>query len=320
MDAIKQRRTGHPCEIARLLAPAPPLPHVLSAPPLASRRSRLLLGLALSGGIGWLAYRRRSLTPGGVLGAVATGTSITTLGGWPWGLALIYFFVSSTLLSHFREQEKARVAADKFSKGSQRDLAQVAANGGLATLYAIAAGSTRSVNLRATCEAGFAGALATATADTWATEVGTLSSSAPRLVTTGQVVEPGTSGGVTSAGSAAAALGAFTQGLFHWLVRGARPALAHLPFTTLVSGLVGNLCDSYMGATIQAMYFCPTCQRETERPIHSCGTPTRHLRGLTWCNNDAVNFLATLTGSLTAIVLNIFFLLPLKRKRTRRLV
>ncbi|HEX7736371.1 MAG TPA: DUF92 domain-containing protein, partial [Ktedonobacteraceae bacterium] len=302
MDTTKHR-TGHSREVARLLEPAPPLARVLPTHLVASHGARLLLGFALSGGIGWLAYKRRSLTKGGALGAVATGASIAGLGGWPWGLSLIYFFTSSTLLSHFREKEKARLAADKFSKGSQRDLAQVAANGGLASLYAIAAGSTRSETLRAACEAGFTGALATATADTWATELGTLSSNAPRLVTTGQPVEPGTSGGVTPLGSSAAALGAFSQGLFHWLARGARLNQGFLPLITLISGLTGNLCDSYMGATIQVMYFCPTCKCETERPVHSCGTLTHHLRGFLWCNNDAVNFLATLTGSLTAIVL-----------------
>ncbi len=74
---------------------------------LSSRRGRLLLGFVLSSGIGLLAYRRRSLTKNGTAGAIATGTTIFGLGGWSWGLSLIYFFVSSTLLSHFREKEKA---------------------------------------------------------------------------------------------------------------------------------------------------------------------------------------------------------------------
>ena len=276
---------------------------------LSTHKGRLLLGLGLSGGIGLLAYRRRSLTASGALGAVATGTSIFGLGGWSWGLTLIYFFTSSTLLSHFREKEKAHTAADKFSKGTQRDLAQVAANGGLASLYAVAAGSTDAEPLQQTLQAGFTGALATATADTWATELGVLSSRKPRLVTTGQPVAPGTSGGITPLGSVASALGALTPGLVLWATQGLRKSLATLPMIALLSGLAGSLCDSLLGATIQAMYFCPTCQCETERRVHSCGTRTRPLRGLSWCNNDAVNFFATLCGSLTAIVLNSILLL-----------
>jgi uncharacterized protein (TIGR00297 family) len=269
-----------------------------------STRGRLALGLVLSSGIGLLAYRRRSLTTGGAAGAIATGTTIFGLGGWPWGLSLIYFFVSSTLLSHFREKEKAHTVADKFSKGSQRDLAQVAANGGLASLLAALAGSTHSKPLQQTLQAGFTGALATATADTWATELGVLSPHKPRLITTGQPVNPGTSGGITLLGSTASALGALTLGLIFWTLQGCRKSLLALPIISLLSGMAGSLCDSLLGATVQAMYFCPTCQSETESRIHACGTRTHPLRGLSWCNNDAVNFFATLTGSFTAIVLH----------------
>lgn len=304
MSASRRTQPDMQSVAARLSTSPISLPSADPRPGLFSRRGRLLLGLALSSGIGLLAYRRRSLTKSGAAGAVATGTAIFGLGGWSWGLALIYFFVSSTLLSHFREKEKEHTAADKFSKGSQRDLAQVAANGGLASLYAALAGSTRSEPLQQTLQAGFAGALATATADTWATEIGVLSTHQPRLLTSGQPVAPGTSGGITPLGSAASALGAFTLGLVLWATRGFRKSLASLPVISLFSGMAGSLCDSLLGATVQAMYFCPTCQRETERRIHSCGTRTHSLRGIPWCNNDVVNFFATCAGSLTAIVLH----------------
>ena len=268
------------------------------------RPGRLLLGLVFSSGIGLLAYKRRSLTRGGALGAMATGTTIFGLGGWSWGLSLIYFFLSSTLLSHFREKEKASTAADKFSKDAQRDLAQVAANGGVASLYAAASGSLRSEPAQRILAAGFAGALATATADTWATELGVLSLQKPRLITSGPPVAPGTSGGITPLGLSASALGAFTLGLVFWLTSGLRRSRATLPWISLVSGLAGSLCDSLLGATVQAMYFCPTCRCETERAIHSCGTATQPLRGISWCNNDVVNAFATLAGSLAAIVLS----------------
>src|SRR5256885_2440466 len=91
---------------------------------------RLLLGLLFSSVRGVVAYRRKSLDKSGVLGAIVCGTSIVGMGGWSWGLSLIYFFVSSSLLSSFRAREKAIVASDKFSKGSRRDLLQAVANGG----------------------------------------------------------------------------------------------------------------------------------------------------------------------------------------------
>ncbi len=273
------------------------------------KQLRLLSGLLFSSAIGLLAYRRRSLSRGGMVGAIVTGTTTFGLGGLPWGLALIYFFVSSSLLSHFRERDKARTAADKFSKGSQRDLGQVAANGGLAALLALCSSLNKSERLQQLYQAAYAGTLATATADTWATELGILSTQSPRLITTGQPTTPGTSGGVTPLGLGAASLGAFTLGGIFWLLlnfkwqKTSRKPHSMLPFITLIAGLGGSLADSLMGATVQAMYYCPLCEKETERRVHSCGTPTQPLRGLAWCDNDVVNFVSTGVGGLIAMLL-----------------
>lgn len=266
---------------------------------------RVLGGLFLSGGIGWLGYRRRSLTKSGVAGAIVTGTTTFGLGGLAWGLSLIFFFVSSSLFSHFRAREKAETAADKFSKGSQRDLGQAAANGGVATVVALAYGLSPSARTREALQASYVGALATANADTWATELGVLSTREPRLITSGQRVAPGTSGGVTPLGSAAAAGGALSLGMVFKLVRGR--GTAALPLIALLSGLAGSFFDSLLGATVQAIYYCPTCQKETERRMHNCGTATQPLRGLRWLDNDVVNGLATLMGSLVALVLHGLF-------------
>ncbi|MBE3559210.1 MAG: DUF92 domain-containing protein [Ktedonobacteraceae bacterium] len=269
----------------------------------------LLLGLLFSSGIGWLAYRRKALTRSGVLGAILSGTMTFGLGGWSWGLALIFFFTSSSLLSHWRKREKEHTASDKFSKGTQRDFAQATANGGVATLLALGHTFAGSPALRSLLETGYIGALATANADTWATELGVLSPCPPRLITTGAPVEPGTSGGVTPLGTAAGAAGALALGAFFRLLNPTRRAI---PWLALIAGLIGSLVDSLLGATIQAMYYCPLCARETERRIHSCGTRTRSLRGLAWLNNDVVNFLATLVGSVTAMLLSLLY----ARRRT----
>ncbi len=131
---------------------------------------RLLLGLLFSTGVGLIAYRRQSLTRSGVVGAIIAGTTTVGFGGWAWGLSLIFFFASSSMLSHLRSREKERIAADKFSKGSQRDIAQAAANGGLAALIAVCYGFTSSQSLCEILRAAYTGTLATANADTWATE------------------------------------------------------------------------------------------------------------------------------------------------------
>ena len=166
--------------------------------------SRLIVGFALSLAIGGLAYWRRSLSASGVLGAVLVGTTIFGFGGWVRGLLLIAFFISSSLLSHYHDRRKAALA-EKFAKGNRRDLGQTLANGGMAALLALAIGLTGvSSGFYAVLALAFYGALATANADTWATELGVLARSQPRLLTTGRPVPVGTSGGVTAAGFAAA--------------------------------------------------------------------------------------------------------------------
>jgi uncharacterized protein (TIGR00297 family) len=267
---------------------------------------RLLLGLGLSALIGYLGYRRRSLSRSGVLGAILVGTTVFGLGGWAWGVLLVAFFVSSSALSHFKESAKEALA-EKFSKGGRRDLAQALANGGAGLLCAVA----NFVWPHPAWWAAFVGAMATVNADTWATEIGVLSKARPRLVTSGRVVEVGTSGGVTAAGTLAAFAGA---GLIGLVAAGLgivnrQPLLlsSYLLALSSLAGLLGSLFDSLLGATVQAIYLCGRCGRETERhPTHTpapgaraqvCGGPTRLRRGWRWLDNDGVNFASSVAGA-----------------------
>jgi uncharacterized protein (TIGR00297 family) len=155
---------------------------------------QLGLGLLLSTAIGGLAYWRRSLTLSGWAGAIVVGTLTFGFGGWAWGFALIAFFISSSLLSRFKESIKTQRAGEKFAKGGRRDFWQALANGGLGALVALIYGVSGTPDLLL---AFFAGVMGTVTADTWATELGVLSTRPPRLITSGKVVEPGTSGGIS---------------------------------------------------------------------------------------------------------------------------
>lgn len=266
---------------------------------------RLLAGLVFSSGIGIIAYRRKSLSRSGVVGAILAGTTTVGLGGWSWGLTLIYFFVSSSLLSHWRAREKEQATSDKFGKGSQRDLGQTLANGGIATLTSLGYSMSARSQTREVMQVGYIGAMATATADTWATELGVLSSHAPRMITTGKRTTPGISGGITPLGTGASALGAYSLGTFFWLLKGARKEQRSLPLIALVCGVLGCLFDSVLGATVQARYYCPHCQKETEQRTHNCGTHTQLIHGRSWLDNDSVNFLSTLFGGLVGIVIYI---------------
>jgi uncharacterized membrane protein len=97
--------------------------------------TQLALGFVLAVIIAVLAYRFRSLSRSGALAATLVGTIIFGLGGLPWAILLLTFFISSSGLSRAFKKRK-RGLNEKFSKGSQRDAGQVFGNGGLATLFA----------------------------------------------------------------------------------------------------------------------------------------------------------------------------------------
>jgi uncharacterized protein (TIGR00297 family) len=255
--------------------------------------------------IGGLAYRRRSLTRDGWLGAVITGTLTFGFGGWTWGLTLIVFFISSSALSHFRQARKQRLAGEKFEKGGRRDLLQTLANGGAAALLALLYGLGSQAP---TLLALFAGVMATVTADTWATELGVLSPHPPRLVTTWRIVEPGTSGGITVLGLAASAAGALMIGVAMLILAVAERGelVPWLLPAALLGGIGGSLADSLLGATAQAIYRMPG-GGETERRARHDGKLNPLLRGLRWMNNDLVNFLSSVVGGV--IALGVFWLL-----------
>lgn len=261
---------------------------------------RLVLGLILSLCIGGVGYWRKSLSPSGVAGAVLLGTAIFGFGGWAWGLLLILFFVSSSVLSHFRAGAKEPLA-EKFDKGGRRDLGQALANGGWGALLAVASWLWPSP----LWFAAFVGAMAAVNADTWATEIGFMASRLPRLITTWKRVPVGTSGGVSLLGTSASLAGAAFIGafaaLFAWLA--AMPAPWAYLLVGAFSGLAGSLVDSLLGATVQGIYYCPACEKETERRVHRCGAATQSLRGWPPLTNDWVNFLASVAGSGVAVLL-----------------
>ncbi len=260
----------------------------------------LIAGFILASGVSYLAFRARMLTASGAIAAALMGTLAFGLGGWPWALLLILFFVSSSVLTSWLKRRKQEYV-DDYAKGNQRDASQVAANGGVATAFLLVHLATGGASL---AWIGFAGALAAATADTWATELGVLSRSRPRRITDiTREVETGTSGAISIAGTLAALAGAA-------LVAGAagvlQPAFTRLDIAGIAAGgLVGAVVDSVLGATIQAIYYCPVDGRQTEKhPLHSCGARTTLLRGQRWMNNDCVNAICTLVGAAVACALS----------------
>jgi len=251
---------------------------------------QLVLGAALAAAVATLAYRARSLNASGAAAAFAVGTAVFGAGGWRSALVLFAFFIPSTLLSRIGRARKR--ALQDIAKQGARDAWQVLANGGVAAICTLVA-----LRWGTAFAAAFAGAFAAAAADTWGTEIGTLARGAPRSILTLRPLQPGLSGGVTALGTVATLAGAAVVAAVAALVRVA-------PFWPVaIGGVAGAFLDSVLGASAQALRWCPACARECETNPHRCGSPTALRRGVTWLENDAVNLAATLCGAAVAFAL-----------------
>lgn len=264
---------------------------------------KLILGLVLAIIIAYAAYRAHSLDRSGAFAATLVGTVVFGFGGLAWAIMLLTFFVTSSVLSRaFKNQKKN--ANEKYAKGSQRDAWQVFGNGGVAALLV----ALHTLFPNATWPwLGFAAALAAVNADTWATELGVLNPGLPRLITDWRKpVEKGTSGGISWVGTLASLAGAGLIGLLAALLSPMSASVATALIVTL-AGLLGALFDSLLGAKVQAIYYCPTCQKETEKhPTHGCGNATTQIRGWNWLDNDWVNFACGAFGVGVVFVYLIF--------------
>jgi len=184
------------------------------------------------------------LTRGGAVAALAVGGATVWGTGWRGLALLLAFFVSGSLLTR---------------GGGRRNARQVLANGGVAAVAALLGAWP-----------AFAGALAAAAGDTWATEIGAFSSSPPRLITNGAPVPRGANGGITLLGTAGGVLGAAIMGGLTWMLG---PSDLRLAGVVGVAGIAGMLIDSLLGATAQGPF--------EDR----------------WLDNDAVNLAMTLAGA-----------------------
>jgi uncharacterized protein (TIGR00297 family) len=236
---------------------------------MATWNSATQTALATSLGLALLVLLARAATP---LAALTGGviTTALTLGASQWYRsalpAQMALFVLTFTATRFGRTQKQRLGVAEDKRG--RNAAQVAANLGIAGLAAAVALGHR---LPGTFYAVVVvAALAEATADTLASELGEVLGGPPLLITTLRRVEPGTDGAISLAGTVAGTSGAVVVVLVAVSTLGLRLGDA------LAAGLgaVGGLfVDSLLGATAER-------------------------RG--WLNNDAVNFLSTLAASVIA--------------------
>ncbi|NQV50320.1 MAG: DUF92 domain-containing protein [Candidatus Marinimicrobia bacterium] len=246
--------------------------------------------------LGFGAFKLKALSVSGGFGAFLLGVFMFGMGGWHTTLPLIGFFVLSSLLSKIADrQSKPDVI---LSKGSQRDIVQVYANGGIPLIITIA-WYLSSFSIEWLYWA-FLASLASATSDTWETEIGSFSKKLPLNILTWKRVAKGYSGGVSFLGTLGGLVGAvsiiaisYFMGYLEW-----DPALIAV---IIFSGFLGSVVDSILGASIQAKFTCEVCGKSTERLSH-CHQETRHVSGYLWLDNDWINVAGSLSGGVIFVL------------------
>jgi uncharacterized membrane protein len=137
---------------------------------------------------------------------------------------------------------------------------------------------------------------ATALADTLASELGVVYAQRPpvSILNPTTTVPIGTNGGITVAGCAISVIGGAMVGGFTVVVDifsgntsfQSAPAIV---FFGAVTGLVGSLLDSLIGAIFQVTYVDPVTGKVVNR--HKDGA--RHLQGIDILTNEQVNLVST---------------------------
>ncbi|MED1863470.1 DUF92 domain-containing protein [Fictibacillus nanhaiensis] len=232
------------------------------------------------------------LTIAGSITAFILGVIIYHAFSWQGLTILGLFFITSTLLTKWKKDKKQDQDALHTEDKKGRSLLQVLANGGAALLAAIGH-LTLSDPVWLIV---FAATFATATADTWASEIGVLSKKRPFHIKEWKKVEPGLSGAISSLGTIAAALGASLIGFSFYLLYDSSITIG---FCIAFSGFLGNFADTLFGAWFEQKYVCSNCKRETESHVH-CGVKTIRIFGYPFFTNNLVNFSSTIIGGLIA--------------------
>ncbi|MAQ06007.1 MAG: hypothetical protein CMA51_04375 [Euryarchaeota archaeon] len=221
---------------------------------------------------------RDLLDNGGLVAATFTGLTVSLMGHWTWLIALLTFLVIGSSATKWKLDEKKLLSLEEANEGL-RGWKNVLANGGAVSIVAI-------YNFFYPGEewiyfAAIA-SISVALSDTLASEIGSLDIRT-RSITTLQSVPAGTNGGMSPTGTVAALFGAIIISIVGVIFSPEDSKISEIQLLLFLSiiGWLGCQVDSLLGAVLEN-------------------------RG--YLGKHSVNFLATFSGSLMAIIFYYQFL------------
>lgn len=233
------------------------------------------IALVIVFAVGFLSYRMKLLDLAGSLGGILIGVLMIIFADYRWFLLLLIFFILGGVFTRYRYEYKQSLGIVQ----EMRDYRNVLGNGFAALCMAVSYGLFDGNNIFLF---GFLGAIATATADTLATEIGETGSPHPRLITNLKPTKPGTNGAISILGELSAILGSAVIALSAVIMGiGTDFTLGFLILVTVSGGFFGTNIDSLLGATLE------------ERGI---------------LTNNTVNLSGTFLGALVSIGVYLWFI------------
>jgi uncharacterized protein (TIGR00297 family) len=218
----------------------------------------------------YFAYRSKTADLSGLFSSALVGIILLVFAGPRWFLIMFVFFILGSAATKYKFEYKKRIGVEQ-GRGGARGYRNVFANGIAATAAAVLFG----VFQQPVFIVMYVGCVATAAADTLASEIG-VTGGIPTMITTLKKVPIGTNGGVTLIGETVALLGALFVSVAAFSL-----GVITLPMVLVctLAGFVGTNIDSFVGATLENRGF-----------IGNAGT----------------NLLATIGGGVVAVALLLF--------------
>src|SRR5512137_213849 len=219
---------------------------------------------------GYFAFRAKTADLSGLFSAALIGIILLIFAapqGTQWFLIMLTFFILGSAATRYKFEYKKRIGVDQ-GRGGARGYRNVFANGIVAAAAAVLFG----VFQQPVFVVMYVGCVATAAADTLASEIG-VTGGVPYMITTLKKVPIGTNGGVTPTGEFVALVGSFTVSLVALLLNVITPEMMII---CTIAGFVGTNIDSIVGALFENRGFF---------------------------GNAGTNLLATIGGGVFAVVL-----------------
>lgn len=267
----------------------------------------IIAATLIAGVVALRAARKGSLTRGGAISGFVVGFLLVST-GWR-GVNLFSFYVLGTFATKYKIQIKSRfdaTLASHSSRGAVQVLCVSILAAGMSLWHAISYGAEKPIDFskypgasRLSC--AIMAHHATSLADTWASEFGILAPPhTPVVLVTApwRRVPPGTNGGVTLHGFAWSVAGGIVMAMLTMAmdaISGLEPIRYAGPLLLFgaMSGLIGSILDSTLGATLQETYY----DADAKQIFHADSTnkpPTaRHITGYNILTNEQVNLVST---------------------------